>query len=277
VGNEFSHLILAPSVPDDAIEAFALFMRRRASRPGQLYLKDLAGRRVRKLSLIAARDAGVRLLEYEGTSTDPRTEQLRAAEATLGAGRFLYREQDDEETDICMPDPSWLVTTFGREDLGFLLELEEEPVPWNVRPYFIYPRVPDDWPIDLPLNPSFLVVAKPGEPRACPICGDVGVSKGLRRHCPVCSYIFEPFLDPADAQAIVPIPGDAFRYGQCPRCMASFAFSRRVQQCLRCGRLLRISGGRHEPWDMPDNEAAIRQRLATVALKPQPLWRRLFQ
>jgi hypothetical protein len=176
-----------------------------------------------------------------------------------------------------MPDPSWLVTTFGREDLGFLLELEEEPVPWNVRPFFIYPRVSADWPIDLPLNPNFLVIAKPGEPRACPVCGDVGVSKGVRRHCPVCRYIFEPFLDRADAQDIVPIPGDAFQHGRCSRCRASFAFSRRVQQCPRCGRLLRISGGRHEPWDMPDNEAEIRERLATLTPKAQPLWRRLFQ
>ena len=259
MGNYFCRIVVAPGVTNDDIERFALDLRVTSTRRGQLHVRDLVGRRVRRPGLIAARDVGVRVIDWEAM-TSPWTDRLLpVADRTLGPGRFLIREQDDEDIDTCVPDPGWLADVFARDDLGSLLELEEEPVPWNTRTLFVFPGVATTWPIDLPLNPVMWVVAKPGEARACPTCGNVGKSKFLRRHCPVCMQIFEAFPDLRSATEIVVVPGDAYHYGQCPRCMGRQEFSHRVQQCIFCGKVLRIWGGRFEPWDLEDNEPLIRQ------------------
>jgi hypothetical protein len=278
MGNYFCRMVVAPAVTNEDIERFALGLREASPRRGHLHVRDLIGRRVRRPGLIAARDAGVRVIDWEAMGSPWTDRLLTAADRTLGPGRFLIREQDDEDIDSCIPGPSWLGEVYGRDDLGELLELEEEPVPWNTRTLFVFPGVAASWPIDLPLNPAMWVVAKPGEARACPTCGNVGRSNSLRRHCPVCFQIFEAFPDRRSATEIVVVAGDAFQYGQCPRCMYRQGFSRRVQQCLFCGKVLRIWGGRFEPWELEDNEPLVRRYIdAWVAQQGSwisRLWRR---
>jgi hypothetical protein len=80
---------------------------------------------------------------------------------------------------------------------------------------------------------------------SCPRCGVRFTPKRQRTQCPAEPTIVELFESNADAVRTEAVPLDAWGHGRCPRCRRSRAFTHRLEQCLRCGRLMRGEPGRH--------------------------------
>jgi len=181
MGNHFCHIVLAPEVSRSQIESFAKTLRAEQSRPTALTLCDLSGRSVRKPAYVAAKEAGVRLLEVE--SQLGHNVLIAAATRTFGTG-FLYREKDDEGLAVCHPNGLWISNTFKRDDLDWLLELPEERVPWSREGFYALPGNPPESPVTLGIQARFLRPARPNEVRECPMCGTAYQSKRERGQCP---------------------------------------------------------------------------------------------
>lgn len=254
MGGYFRKLILAPGVEERSVRDLALALRSRHTRPVTLTWCDLEARRVRKPHLKAAQAARVRQVEVDGHVA---AELLGAlASSTLGAGTWLYRESDDEGTDVCIPGPEWLEQTFGAGDFAWLLEPEETPVPWNRRSYHALPGNPGPWDVTVPIALRLLAVARAGDPRPCPVCGAEFTSKREDRcQCPACGFVSRPFASVADARKIEVTALDAFAWGACPRCHASRQFTSVLEQCHRCGRLL--EGRSRHPLELADNRSGV--------------------
>src|SRR5262249_51450111 len=138
-------------------------------------------------------------------------------DATLGTSNWLYREQDDETLDICKPEPDWLERVFHTQSLAWLLDLEEEPVPWNKTSLYAFPGNPAAWTVEMPINARLLHVAQPLEPRQCPTCGETYTSKRADRcQCPQCAYVAMPFSRREDAGRAEATHLDAFAWEKCP-------------------------------------------------------------
>ncbi len=261
MGSHFRKLILAPRVEEGSVRDLALRLRARSPHPVTLTFCDLAGRRVRNPQLRAAQAVGVRQVEIEGVVAQALLCEL--AESILGAGSWLYREQDDEELDVCHPGPQWLTGTFGAGDLSWLLQPEEKPVPWNRRSYYALPGNPDAWDVTVPIARRLLLAARPLEPRPCPSCGMEFASKRQDRcQCPHCGVVSRPFATMADALTLENAPLDAFGWGRCPRCQWSRQFTSVVEQCHRCGRLLKA--GSSHALSLADNVAEVERILRSL-------------
>ena len=146
-------MVLAPEVSRGQIESFAKTLRAEQSRPTALTLCDLSGRSVRKPAYVAAKEAGVRLLEVE--SQLGHNVLIDAATRIFGKG-FLYREKDDEGLAVCHPNALWINNTFKRDDLGWLLELPHERVPWSREGFYALPGNPPESPVTVGIQARFL-------------------------------------------------------------------------------------------------------------------------
>jgi hypothetical protein len=261
MGNSFSYLYLAPSVPESAVRELALRLKKASRQPFTLTFCDLEGRRLRKPHLKLAQERGVKRIEPAGRT--PGELVLELATATFGEGSWLLREGDDEGTDICIPGPRWIKETYGPGDLSWLLRIEEEVVPWNRRNYHALPGNPDDWDVTVPIAVRLLTVARPLEPRPCPACGATFASKRQDLcQCPHCGNVSRPFPTREDALTIEPIPVDAWGFGQCKRCMRRFQFTSIVEQCHLCGRLVKAVS-RHD-LELEDNVALVERLLRSI-------------
>jgi hypothetical protein len=267
MGNSLCRVILGKQVPDEAVEALALLLRATLTRPSTLHLRDLAGRRVRNPGLLAARDAGLRLVDLDPGW--PKGKLLPALGTALGADRFVLRVVDDEDRDVIEPHKDRLAELYPGLDLEWALEPEEQPVPWNRRAFFVCPHNPPQWGTHVPVMATLLSVATPGQSRPCPACRTVYTSRGERGQCPACGFVAYPFKAREEMTRQLPVPLDAFGWGRCPRCRKPSEFIFRVQQCFTCGQLLTASPGRH-PLELRDNADEIKALVGTIGRRAEP-------
>jgi hypothetical protein len=265
VPNHFRKLIVRPEVPDGAFHELAAALRSRHTRPVVLVICDLKGRKPRNDRLKQAQEVGVRQIDIQGNV--PQALLIEICDSTLGPSNWLYREQDDEAVDVCIPSPDWLENAFHSSSLAWLLEIEERPVPWNRKSLYAFPGNPPDWTVEMPINARLLHVAQPLEPRPCPNCSESYISKRSDRcQCPHCGYIAMPFNTKQDAARPEVVSLDAFSGGRCSRCRQSMQFTKRLEQCQRCGNLLKATS-RHN-LELEENaalvEAAVAEWLATI-------------
>ena len=257
--NHFRKLVVTPEVPERAFADLALALRSRQNRPVTLTICDLKGKRPRSDRLKQAQQLRVRQIEIQGTVLHEILLEICAA--TLGASNWLYREQDDEARDVCVPGPDWLEKVFGTQSLNWLLEIEEQPTPWNRSALYAFPGNPATWTVEMPINARLLHVAQPLEPRQCPHCGETYTSKRPDRcQCPNCAWVALPFGSKEDAARVETAPLDAFSWGKCPRCRQSMYFTHRTEQCQHCGRLLKAKS-RHE-LELHENAEYIEHAIA---------------
>ncbi|GEM_PF-4369891 len=250
-------IVLAPAVDRGLICSYAKLLRDSQKRFATLMLMDLAGRQVGEPLLKQVQSANVRLLDIDSLI---RADVLRNAAVTVfGEANFLYREVDDEDTDICVPDAAWLDRTFKADGLAWLLLPEEEPIPWNRACFYVFPGNSEAWDVTVPVHAGLMTVARPGEPRACPACDTTYTSKRQDMcQCPSreCGFVARPFASVPEAKSIAPVPLDAFAWGTCPRCRKATAFANHVEQCSRCGQLLRGTSNRHK-LELADNSEQV--------------------
>ena len=129
--------------------------------------------------------------------------------------------------------------------LEWLLEPEEQPVQWESTNLYCFPLNPPELGVAFPFSVALLQVFAPGQPVSCPRCGVSFTPRRQRTQCPAEPTIVELFESETDAMRTEAVPLDAWGHGRCPRCRRNRAFARRVEQCLRCGRLMRGEPGRH--------------------------------
>src|SRR5688500_17662323 len=98
MGNSLCRIILGRDVDPSAVLTFAEPLRAKLTRPTKLHVRDLSGRSVRIPSLVAARDAGVRVVDIEPETVASTVEMI--SNQTIGSGRFVIRIVDDEGTDV---------------------------------------------------------------------------------------------------------------------------------------------------------------------------------
>jgi hypothetical protein len=262
MGNHFRYIILAPAVSASAVEAMARLLRSEQLAPVTLTLCDLVQKRVRKPEFQAAKHAEVRLIEIETTLHHPVL--IDAAERSFGP-LFLYREQNDEGLDVCHPNASWLKATFARVDLDWLLELPEQPPPWNRTSYYALPGNPPTSSVLIGVQASLLRWSLPNESRRCPMCGTSYTTRHSRGQCTnqECSFVWEPFETSELAYTIRPLKLDAFAWGTCPRCRRSRCFTNKIEQCHRCGQLM-IEDGSSHPLALIDNVSDVHTFLEQI-------------
>jgi hypothetical protein len=270
-------IVLSPDVDSSSVQEYARALRASQRRFAMLSLLDLDGRRVRKPQLKAAQEAKVRIVDID--SRIPADVLHGTACNVFGEPRLMYREVDEEEIDIYLPDAAWLQRTFGNADLGWLLESEEEPIPWNKQSFYVFPNNPDEWGVTVPLCAGLLAVARPGESRVCPMCGTEFTSKRQDMcQCPSsdCNFVSRPFASVNEARCIAEVPLSAFAWGTCPRCRLGLDFVNQIEQCSRCGQLLRGFSDRHS-LELKDNAEEITKLLSelfsTAGRKGTPWWK----
>ena len=264
MGNSICRLILAKGTTSDAVAFFASVMRAKVKQPTSLYLRDLRGRQVRDLRLVAARDAELRILDIS-PATPPDTLAAIAA-STFGQGRFIVRVADDEDEDATIPASTTLAQLYPGVNLDWVLMAEDRPFPWNSEPFFVCPGNPANWSLKIPLMATLLLVASPGQVRPCPGCRTPYTSKGDRGQCPSCGFVAWSFRTVSEARSIRGCPLDAFAWGRCPRCRKSREFTYRIEQCFRCGQLLEGDPGRHT-LTLIANKGEVASLLASLDLK----------
>ncbi|PQO35194.1 hypothetical protein [Blastopirellula marina] len=258
MGNSFRRIVLAPDVPASAVADLARLLRRTAKRPGKLILGELSELRFRKPPLQLAQELGVRVID--GDLPWAADWLYDATLSVLGENAFLLRDCDDEEVDAWRPRATWLKEVYGTDQLDWLVDPEEPPSKWRMTPYYVFPRNPPDWDVDVPIMAALLIASAPGESRDCPLCGQNYVSKFLRGQCPGCRFVFEAFASPQEARRILPTRLDRYGYGKCDRCRKSTPFAAAIEQCMRCGQLLEESSGA----TMPDNRELVKRHLASL-------------
>ena len=242
MGNSLRRIILAPAVEYPDVVRFAEALRA-AQVPAVLTYATLESSKPRRPELRAARDARVRVVDLDTHATGERLVSI--ADETLIAGKYLYRDVDDEGRDECIPSREWLQATFAVSGLEWLLEPEEHPVPWESTNLYCFPLNPPELGVTFPFSVALLQVFAPGQPVSCPRCGVSFTPRRQRTQCPAEPSIVELFESDTDAMRTEAVPLDAWGHGRCPRCRRSRAFTRRLEQCLRCGRLMRGEPGRH--------------------------------
>jgi hypothetical protein len=119
VANSLRRIILAPAVEYPDVVRFAEALRA-AQLPAVLTYATLESSKPRRPELRAARDARVRVVDLDTRATGERLVSI--ADETLIAGKYLYRDVDDEGRDECIPSREWLQATFAVSGLEWLLE-----------------------------------------------------------------------------------------------------------------------------------------------------------
>ena len=265
MGNELKRIILAPSIAWPEVVGYARTLRA-ARCPAVLTYRTLEDSRPRRPELRVAQQAGVRVLDLD---TWAKTDNLLApANETFRQGNYVYRHVDDEGADECIPGSDWLQSAFGTTGLHWLLEPEEQPVPWKSTTLYSIPQNPPEWDVEFPFSLALLQVFTPGQPVSCPQCGVSFVPKRQRTQCPnepVLTEI-ELFESSADALRVVTVPLDAWGCGRCPRCRRASQFTRRFEQCRRCGQIMSGEPGKHKV-PLIDNDAELRT-IETAAKPP---------
>lgn len=214
MGNNICRVIAGVNVSAESMERFAALLRQEFKQPAILYQRDLRGRSVRDKRLVAARDANLRLLDIDAEIT---AELLaRTALASMGDGNFLIRIADDEGSDVTYPAVDVLAHLYPGANLGWVLEADERPIPWNTKPFFLCPGNPPNWNSGVPVMAALLHVAQPGMQRLCPICRFVYCSNGKRGQCPSCGFVAYPFCGSGEAKQFAAVRLDAFAWGRCP-------------------------------------------------------------
>jgi hypothetical protein len=244
MGNAICRLLLSPEVTSEQIEAFAVALRRDSRRLVTMHIRDLKGKHIRKDYLLAIANSDVRIIDFEPRLTFD--EISVPVSKSLGPNKSLFRLADDEGLDVTLPSVDWLRDVYPTSDLTALLEPDQTPIPWNTESLYVCPGNPDDVEPHVPIALSLLFVATPGAKRDCPLCANSFVTVGERGQCNVCGFTSWPFKSRAEALQIAIVPLDAFGFGYCIRCRASRESTHLVEQCFRCGKLLRGDGTRHK-------------------------------
>lgn len=244
MGNAICRLLLSPDVSSEQVEVLAVALRRDSRCFVTMHLRDLKGKRVRKGYLLPIANSAVRIIDF---APSIRFDDISVPlSKSVGTGKSLYRLADDEGVDVTVPSADWLRDVYPSFDLSVLLEPDQTPIPWNTELFYVCPGNPDDVNPRVPIALSLLFVALPGAKRDCPLCKNSFVTVGERGQCNVCGFTSWPFKSLSEALQIATVPLDAFGYGRCIRCRASREFSNLVEQCFRCGKLLRGDGTRHK-------------------------------
>ena len=174
------------------------------------------------------------------------------------------RVTDDEGADAAIQEANGLSRLFPDIELGWVLEPEDRPIPWNIDPFYLRPGNPTHWSLKVPIMANLLNVAVPGQMRPCPMCHTQYTSNGERGQCSACGFIATPFRTRTEAKTISPVPLDAFGWGRCPRCRQSREFSHHVEQCFRCGQLLEGAPGRQGKILPAPNKAEVIELIASL-------------
>jgi hypothetical protein len=258
MGNYICRYILPPSTGREAVARISLHLRQTYRTPTVLHRRDLQGRNVRNPLFKILFDANIVLVDVEGRLKPD--DLIDAGTKVFGGRAFLLRHADDDELDVTYPNAEWLKEAYGNVRLEQLLDPEEAPIPWNTETWYAYPRNPPEWDCSVPIMAALLQVARPGDPRECPICATTYTSKGDRGQCPSCGFVSWPFKSAAEATQFAAVPLDAFKWGHCPRCRLPKELSHVIEQCTRCGQLLRGDGSKHKI-GLIDNEGFVRSLL----------------
>lgn len=242
MGNYICRYVLSPEVTTDDVESLACYVRAYEKAPATFTLCDLENKNLRKPAFKLARDHGVRIIEID-TRLHSRS-LIAAADSVFGDGRYLYREADDDEIAIIHPNALWLKNTFGTDGLAWLLNVFADIAPWNTQNFYALPGNPPDSSCSIPIHAKLLKPVKPGQPRECPMCGNVYVSKFPRAQCrdPECHFGTIPFETAKEAFSIAKVHVDDTGWGRCPRCQREKTFSNLIEQCFTCGQLMEADG-----------------------------------
>jgi hypothetical protein len=256
MGNHIKRFILAPSVQRDAVMALAVRLREEQRRPTTLTFCSLEDKQPRLEHARLAKQVNVRKVEVESALLPAVL--IPAADAELGAGNFLFREKDDENLAVCHPNALWLRNTFGADGLEWLIDnFFEDHTSWGTERFYALPGNPPNCDVTLPIHVNMLRPARRGEPRACPICAQVYVSRFPRAQCrnTDCHFSYIPFESARDAYRIVAAKVGNTGWGSCPRCKKSRTFAAIVEQCQKCGQVIEATNASFKV-DMKDNRTA---------------------
>jgi hypothetical protein len=175
MGNHIKRFILAPSVQRGAVRTLAVRLREEQRRLTTLTFCSLEDKQPRLEHARLAKQVNARKVEVESALLPEVL--VRAADAALGAGNFLFREKDDESLAVCHPNALWLRNTFGVDGLEWLIDnFFEDHASWGTERFYALPGNPPSCDVTLPIHVNMLRPARParpGEPRECPICGQV--------------------------------------------------------------------------------------------------------
>ncbi|MCE9606461.1 MAG: hypothetical protein K8U03_16320 [Planctomycetia bacterium] len=261
MGCSLTRYILRPNQDITTIQALAREFRHSLSRPSRLVFRNLSESKVRRSELKLFRDAGASIVDLVTSATQEQLIQL--AKRILGEDGFLLCITNDEECDFIYPSQEWLDTHYPTHGLEWLLLPDKVPIPWNNTAMYAFPSNSPSWDETVPIMGSLLSVAVVGRPRPCPYCATIYTSRGERGQCPACGAIAQPFSSSNAAHAIIVIPIDAFGWGTCYRCRASYEFNALIEQCSRCGQMLQAETKRHGNV-LRDNSNRIRELLAQL-------------
>ena len=256
MGNQIKRFILAPAVQREAVMALAVRLRAEQRRPTTLTLCSLEGRQPRQEHARLAKQVNARKVEVESALLPAVL--IQAADAAFGAGNFLFRAKDDESLAVCHPNALWLPNTFGVDGLEWLIDnFFEDHTKWGTERFYALPGNPPTCDVTLPIHVNLLRPARAGEPRACPICGQVYVSKFPRAQCrnADCHFGYMPFESARDSYRIVKAGVGNTGWGSCPRCNKSYTFTALVEQCQKCGQVIEATNASFKV-EMKDNRAA---------------------
>lgn len=243
MGQNICRFVLLPSATKSAAETLARNLSSKVERIVTIYFRDLEGKRARTPELQDACAAAVRIVDIAPPLSFEVLKELGTS--SFGENNFLLRVADDEELDQTYPSSEWLTSAYPQHDLDWLLDPEEDPIPWNTSSFYLFPNNPATWDLEVPLFLSLLNVALPNQTRPCPFCKSQYTSKGERGQCNACGFVAQPFQTKDQAKTILPVRLDAFAWGSCPRCRRSREFVHQVEQCFRCGQLMEANPGKH--------------------------------
>ncbi|MDJ0748233.1 MAG: hypothetical protein QNJ11_02055 [Woeseiaceae bacterium] len=199
------------------------------------------------------------------------SEVIDAADKVIGQNGYLYREWDDEDIDVLIPDRQWLSKYYPNTDVDWLLESHEQFFKLEEEAFYSIPSNPSEIDVRTGFYAFKMALARPGEAHPCPRCGESFVSKFSARQCrnQECGYAYFPFESIEDATSVIDVPLDASGVGTCQRergthgrCGQWRKFTKRIEQCA-CGQMLRGFSGRHS-LDLKDNEEETARILEIV-------------
>lgn len=275
MGYHFQRIVLLPDAPESLAEKLAQALRE-SGHEGHIVYSSFGNRRYRRPELVAAREANTRFIEVFGVKAPA---VITAADEAIGAGKFLYREADDDELDILHPNSEWLSLAYPATELAWLLSpLDGRPFDLDEVAFYSIPSNPGTLSVRSPLFAAMLSPTRPRREHPCPRCGTPYTSKFAARQCRNidCGFAYYPFPSASESYKILDISLDDFAWGRCSRviethkssgsCNSSIKFTNKVEQCRRCGQLLRAIDGR-VAHDLFDNQNEMEQAVRLLRRK----------
>lgn len=272
MGYHFKRIILPAGDNSLKAEELAQAFRTKTNRNCTFTYSDFSEKKYRKDYLKSAKSAQLNFIELD---TPLYSDQIVSiSKEVLGENGFLYRASDDDELNEIYPSEEWLHEQYPDYDFNWLLKPIEDAISLNAKSYYSIPSNPEFIDVGSPIFAALLKQVKPGEEHPCPMCGLNSVSKFPRRQCrnQECAFGYIPFENIEEALSIKEIQLDAFAWGKCPRkCGKSLQFSNRIEQCYKCGQLIKAIDGKFSH-ELHNNETEINTILDQLKKPNKKSW-----